>query len=94
MSADTLELENRITNMIYTFRDIKVMLDRDLAELYGVTTGNLNKAMKRNLDKFPDEFVFQLTREEAVDCLRFQNGSLKRGQHIKYLPYVYSDTGY
>jgi hypothetical protein len=64
------------------------MLDRDLATLYGVTTGNLNKAVKRNLDRIPDDFMFQLTKDEA-ESLRFQSGSIKRGQHSKYLPYVF-----
>ncbi len=49
---------------IYTIRGVKVMLDRDLAPLYGVTTGNLNLAVKRNLDRFPDDFMFQSSKEE------------------------------
>lgn len=68
------------------------MLDRDLAKLYGVTTGNLNKALKRNLERFPEDFMFQLTKEEE-NSLRFQFGSLKRGQHSKYLPYVFTEQG-
>jgi hypothetical protein len=68
------------------------MLDRDLALLYGVTTGNLNKAVKRNLDRFPDDFMFQLTADEA-DSLRFHFGSLKRGQNYKYLPYAFTEQG-
>lgn len=54
-----------ITNMIYEIRGQRVMLDRSLAELYGVTTGNLNKAVKRNIERFPERFMFQLTKEEA-----------------------------
>ena len=68
------------------------MLDRDLAKLYGVTTGNLNKAVKRNIARFPEDFMFQLTNQEA-EALRFQFGSLKRGQHFKYLPYAFTEQG-
>ena len=68
------------------------MLDRDLAALYGVTTGNLNKAVQRNPERFPPDFMFQLTADEAA-ALRFQFGSLKRGQHFKYLPQVFTQEG-
>jgi ORF6N domain len=57
-------------------------LDRDLAELYGVTTGNLNKAVRRNIDRFPDDFMFQLTKEE-YEAVRFQFGILEKGRHSK-----------
>ena len=63
-----------IQNKIYEIRGQRVMLDRDLAELYGVSTGNLNKAVKRNIERFPERFMFQLSKEEA---LRFQFGILK-----------------
>ena len=71
------------------------MLDRDLAALYGVETKNLNKAVRRNLDRFPADFMFQLTLDEAEACAasRFQFGSLKRGQHFKYLPQVFTQEG-
>jgi phage regulator Rha-like protein len=70
------------------------MLDSDLAELYGVATFNLNKAVKRNLDRFPEDFSFQLSGEEHR-ALRFQIGILKggRGQHRKYLPYAFTEQG-
>jgi len=68
------------------------MLDRDLAALYGVTTGNLNKAVRRNHDRFPSDFMFQLTAEET-ESLRFQFGSLKRGQHFKYRPFAFTEHG-
>jgi len=73
-------------------RGQRVMLGRDLAALYGVETKNLNKAVRRNLDRFPDDFMFQLTEDEAEACApsRFQFGTLKRGQNIKYLPQVRS----
>jgi len=81
-----------IQNKIYLIRGHKVMLDRDLAELYEVMTKNLNKAVRRNLERFPDDFMFQLTKQEA-DSSRFQIGTLKRGQNIKYLPYVFTEQG-
>jgi phage regulator Rha-like protein len=80
------------TDRIRFVRGEKVMLDSDLAELYGVTTSNLNKAVKRNLDRFPEDFMFQLTRDEYAG-LRFQIGILKRGQHAKYFPYVFTEQG-
>ena len=81
-----------IMNQIYYIRGQKVMLDRDLAELYDVTTGNLNKTVKRNMGRFPDDFMFQLSQKE-YDSLRFQIGILKRGQHTKFLPYVFTEQG-
>jgi hypothetical protein len=81
-----------IQNKIYLIRGHKVMFDRDLAELYGVLTKNLNKAVQRNFERFPEDFMFQLTKEEA-ECSRFQIGTLNRGQNIKYLPYVFTEQG-
>lgn len=66
----------RIMNQIYFIRGEKVMFDRDLAELYGVTTGNLNKAVKRNSDRFPKDFMFQLSEKEANAFSSFQFGIL------------------
>ena len=65
-----------IRPLIYEIRGRQVMLDRDLAALYGVLTKNLNKAVKRNVERFPEDFMFQLTKEE---CLRFQSGTLEAG---------------
>jgi hypothetical protein len=74
-------------------RGEKVMLDSDLAALYGVTTGNLNKAVKRNLQRFPSDFMFQLTDEEAGN-LRFQFGisSLGYGSR-RYRPNAFTEQG-
>ena len=88
----TLIAAERIEQCIFLIRGHKVMLDRDLAALYGVETKNLNKAVRRNLDRFPADLMFQLTAEEA-DSLRFQFGTLKRGQHFKYLPYAFTEQG-
>jgi len=82
----------RIVQKIYLIRGKKVMLDSDLAELYGVKTFNLNKAVKRNINRFPQDFMFQLSKVE-YDSLRFQIGMLKRGKHKKYLPYVFTEQG-
>ena len=87
------ELQN-IQNLIYEIRGVKVMLDKDLAELYHVTTGNLNKAVKRNIRRFQSDFMFQLTKEEW-DSLRFQIGILEvgRGKYTKFLPYAFTEQG-
>ena len=73
MSNDVVIPNEIIENKIFFIRKQKVMLDRDLAELYGVQTGNLNKAVKRNIKRFPDDFMFQLTKEE-FENLKFQIG--------------------
>ena len=83
-----------IESKIYLIRGEKVMLDSDLAVLYEVKTFNLNKAVKRNIDRFPIDFMFQLTNEEAAS-LRFQIGMSKtegRGGR-RYLPYVFTEQG-
>jgi hypothetical protein len=83
-----------IERKIYLIRGQKVMLDSDLAELYRVETFNLNKAVKRNLDRFPDDFMFQLDKEEAGSLI-FQNGMTKtegRGGR-RYLPYAFTEQG-
>jgi hypothetical protein len=76
----------QVEQAILLIRGQRVMLDRDLAAMYGVTTSNLNKAVRRNLNRFPPDFMFQLTEDEA-EASRFQIGILKRGLNIKYLPY-------
>lgn len=83
-----------IEQKIRIIRGFKVILSSDLAALYGVTTFNLNKAVKRNLDRFPEDFMFQLTAKEN-ESLRFQIGMLEkgRGKHTKYLPYAFTEQG-
>src|SRR4030066_572313 len=83
-----------IENKIFLVRGKKVMFDRDLAVLYGLTTGTLNKAVNRNIERFPDDFMFQLTKEEA-DSLIFQIGISKtegRGGR-RFLPYAFTENG-
>jgi hypothetical protein len=110
-----------IQNRIHEIRGEKVMLDRDLADLYEVPTKSLNLAVKRNIKRFPKDFMFQLTKEEFeslrfqfetsnsnADPSRFQNETIKnksslrlqnetlkkgRGQHTKYMPYVFTEQG-
>ena len=81
-----------IASKIYIIRRLKVMLDRDLAELYGIETKQLKRAVKRNIDRFPPDFMFELTLEE-YEVLRCQTGTLKRGVHSKYLPFAFSEQG-
>ena len=82
-----------IEKKIMLLRGQKVMLASDLAAMYGVTTFNLNKAVKRNLDRFPDDFMFQLTRQEVAN-LTFQNGisNTDHGGH-RYSPYAFTEQG-
>jgi phage regulator Rha-like protein len=84
----------RIARAIVLIHGQKVMLDADLAELYGVETKALNRAVKRNIGRFPGDFMLQLTREEA-ERLRYQIGTLKtgRGRHRKYRPYAFTEQG-
>jgi phage regulator Rha-like protein len=84
-----------IESKIFVFRGYRVMLDRDLAELFGVETRVLNQAVSRNGDRFPDDFMFQLTLKEgkAVRLSRSQIVTLKRGQNIKYRPYAFTEHG-
>lgn len=79
-----------IQNKIFEIRGYKVILDKDLAELYEVTTSNLNKAVKRNLDRFPEDFMFQLNNDEFN--LIFQNGTSSWGGTRK-LPYAFTEHG-
>lgn len=107
------ELDNKLTvynstsiqSKIYTIRDVQVMLDSDLASFYGVETKNLNKAVKRNVERFPKEFMFRLTSEEW-NSLRFQSGTSKKDKSLgstdnnssdkggrRYFPYVFTEQG-
>jgi len=83
-----------IQNRILFIRGQRVMMDYDLAHLYEVDAKVLNQAVKRNLDRFPEDFMFQLTAEESAR-LRSQTVTLKtgRGQHRKYLPYAFTEQG-
>jgi len=80
-----------IGSKIYVIRNTKVMLDKDLAELYEVTTGNLNKAVKRNIKRFPQDFMFQITKEEFNNLI-FQIGTSSWGG-TRSLPYAFTEQG-
>lgn len=84
-----------LATLVHAVRGEKVLLDADLAGLYGVTVGALNQAVKRNRSRFPDDFMFKLTRDEAEAVLRSRSQSvtLKRGQNIKYLPHAFTEQG-
>jgi ORF6N domain len=89
-----------IEDTILLIREKRVILDHDLARLYGVTTKALNQAVKRNLDRFPEDFMFQLTKSETEEWerlkrLRSQIVTLKkaRGTHRKYQPYAFTEHG-
>ena len=87
--------KNKVKSQIYEIRGMRVMLDKDIAVYFGVTTGNLNKAMKRNIKRFPPKFCFMLTKEEYREILRFQTGilELEQGKYSKYMPYAYTEHG-
>ena len=81
-----------IEGRILMVRGHKVMLDAHLAELYGVDTKMLKRAVRRNRDRFPADFMFELKPEEHA-ALRYQFGTLKRGEHMKYAPFVFTEQG-
>ena len=93
-------LVKTIESQILTVRNQQIMLDRDLAELYGVETRVLNQAVKRNIDRFPERFMFQLTVDEVANLessrsqfVILDKDSNRRGKNIKYLPYVFTEQG-
>ena len=91
-SAVPIDSPEQIESLIHTIRNQQVMLDRDLAILYGVSTSRLNEQVKRNIARFPESFRFQLTKDE---CSKSQIATMnaKRGQNIKYLPYAFTEQG-
>src|SRR5260370_11482432 len=79
---------------IHLIRGHKVMLDLDLAEMYGVPTKRINEQVKRNRKRFPKDFMFRLTRPEASAVIsRSQNATLKQGKSVKYAPYAFTEQG-
>ncbi len=94
MTEQTIVPVERITGLILTIRGQRVILDADLARLYGVETKQFNQAVKRNLERFPADFMFQLTREEQT-VLRSQIVTLEtgRGHYSKYLSHAFTEHG-
>ncbi|MBI5142946.1 MAG: ORF6N domain-containing protein [Nitrospirae bacterium] len=92
-----MKLAPPLDTLILTLRKQRVILDADLAELYGATTKRLNEQVKRNADRFPEDFMFQLTAEEwsSLNPLRSQIATLEggRGRHRKYLPFAFTEHG-
>jgi hypothetical protein len=86
-----LKPEN-VAQLVFFVRGERVLLDADLARLYDVTTGNLNKAVKRNQDRFPGDFMFQLTDKETQSLI-FQSGRSKGRGGRRYLPYAFTEHG-
>jgi len=82
----------QISGKIILISGEKVMLDRDLAELYGVETKTLKRAVRRNIERFPADFMFELNSEEQ-SALRYHFGTLKKGEHAKYLSFAFSEQG-
>ena len=93
MKSDQLSVDY-VRSRIYSIRGVEVMVDADLADMYGVETKQLKRQVKRNIERFPNDFMFELTHEEH-ESLRRQNGTLEsgRGQHSKYLPLVFTEQG-
>ena len=110
MSSVVVPKPENIAQLVLFLRGEKVILDRHLASLYGVTTKALNQAVRRNAARFPADFMFQINKSEygasrsqfvtlssgsqsGAPSLRSQSVTLKRGQHIKYLPYAFTEQG-
>lgn len=87
-----LILVEMIERKIYLIRGHKVLLDSDLAEMYGVEVKHLKRQVRRNITRFPEDFMFQLRKEE-YDSLRSHFGALRRGEHSKYFPYAFTEQG-
>jgi len=90
---DTLIVEGDISSKIFTLRGQQIMLDRDLAELYQVHTKRLNEQVKRNLDRFPDDFMFQLTKDELYNWKSQFATSNKEIMGLRKMPYVFTEEG-
>ena len=91
-NTDSLMQLNQITEMIYVIRGERVMLDSDLAEIYGVSTKRLNEQVRRNIGRFPDDFMFQLNEKE-FDNLRSQIATSSSWGGRRYPPYVFTEHG-
>ena len=99
MEKEMIELEitaEQIRSRIYTIRGVQVMLDYDLAQLFQVETRILNQAVKRNIERFPERFCFQLTEKELTESksqIVILNGGQGRGNNVKYMPHVFTEEG-
>lgn len=92
LAPDDIIQQEQIENLIYTVRGVQVILDRDLARLYQVDISQMNRQVKRNIERFPEDFMFQLSKEEW-DRLKCQNGISNTKGGDRYLPYVFTEQG-
>ena len=92
MNKQSLIPMEQISEKKLLIRGQKIILDRDLAELYGVETKILKRAVRRNLERFPQDFMFELNKDEQ-SSLRYHFGTLNRGEHAKYLSFAFSEQG-
>ena len=94
MSKEITIPDETITSKIFLIRDQKVMVDRDLAELYGVETKYLKRQVKRNTDRFPEDFMFELTKEEFANWRsQFVTSNSSNKMGLRYAPYVFTEQG-
>ena len=92
MAGKIIIPDELIINKIYLIREQKIMLDSDLAELYGVETKRLKEQVRRNIDRFPQNFMFELTAKEHVS-LRSQIATIEKGRYSRYLPFAFTEYG-
>jgi len=92
MNKDISIPNELIIDRIYVIRDQKVMLDKDLAKLFGVETKQLKRQVRRNLNRFPESFMFELTKKE-LNSLRSHFGTLMQNQHFRYPPFAFTEHG-
>ncbi len=90
--ASVAIIQEKIVDKIHLVRGLKVMIDKDIAELYGVETKRLKEQVNRNINRFPSHYMIELTKDE-YESLRSQNATLKQGAHTKYLPYAFTEHG-
>lgn len=91
---DIIEIsEENFKNLIYEVRGQQVMLDTDLAQIYGYSTKTFNQQVKNNIEKFDADFMFQLTKNEQDEILRSKFLTLEQGKFSKYLPYAFTEQG-
>lgn len=87
--------EEELKSKIYTIRGVQVMMDKDLAEIYGYSTKDFNRQVRNNIERFDEDFMFQLTNQEVQELSRCKFFTLKtgRGSNVKYAPYAFTEQG-
>ncbi len=92
MSQEMIIPDEVINNRIYLIRGHKIMIDKDLADLYKIETKQLKRQVRRNMERFPEDFMFELSKTE-YEILRSQIGTIKQGEHSKYVPMAFTEQG-